>query len=680
MDAGGEGEIKENKVSVADKLVLIGMRGVKLFHTPDGVGYGAVTLDNGGTAILGTEKPEMRKMLAQRYYADTMKAPSGTAVTDALSIISGIALWEGEEIVLSTRVAWNRKDVVYDMSNPQQESVVITSEGWKIKQCREPMFKRFAHQLAQTTPVHGGDINKIFESVNVAEEDKLMTLVHLVSSLVPGIPHPAPSICGEQGTAKSTASKVFKLLVDPSEIDTATMPVNEDRMHQMLSKHHYLIFDNVSWIQDWQSDVFCRAVTGQATALRKLYTDDDDHIFKYKMCVGFNGITYLATRSDLLDRSFMLRLVPITDACRLPEDEVDKIFESNRGEILGGMLDALSRAIKIYPDIKLEKLPRMADFTKWGCAISEGLGYTTEEFLSVYYTKIEESNMSAIEANPVAELIVELMGTRDVWTGSATELYNILLDILSSSGARAESVKGLTSPRSLGKIHDRLSPNLRKIGIDWRIMPRTNKARKHQIVKSKPTTPIDDELFFGDGDDINNGDDIKNSKKVQPIAIGDDKTKKGDVMEKDEKGQPIAIGDDKRIGDVCTPYLSFFKNSNNRGSVTKGAQTSPIDQTSPNDSRSPNSVELQTSPIGHETSLQQKGEVADGKRKVADKSTGENIMKFITEKMVSYGDETDHKFDVIAGILGDMGHNTDDVKFCIKRYKEGHRMFMPRAV
>jgi hypothetical protein len=91
-------------------------------------------------------------------------------------------------------------------------------------------------------------------------------------------------------------------------------------------------------------------------------------------------------------------------------------------------------------------------------------------------------------------------------------------------------------------------------------------------------------------------------------------------------------------------------------------------------------VELQTSPIGHETSLQQKGEVADGKRKVADKSTGENIMKFITEKMVSYGDETDHKFDVIAGILGDMGHNTDDVKFCIKRYKEGHRMFMPRAV
>ena len=548
-------------------------------------------------------------MLSQRYYKEVGKAPSGTAVADALGIISGIALFDGDEIALNTRVTWKDGNIVYDMSNQKQECVVVTSEGWEVIQSREPMFKRFAHQVSQTAPVYGGDITKVFDSVNVAEDDKLMTLVHLVSSMVPDIPHPAPSICGEQGTAKSTASKVFKLLIDPSEIDTATMPVNDDRMHQMLSKHHYLIFDNVSWIQDWQSDVFCRAVTGQATALRKLYTDDDDHIFKYKMCVGFNGITYLATRSDLLDRSFALRLVPITDAQRLPEDEVDRLFESNRGEILGGVFDALAKAIEIYPKIKLDRLPRMADFTKWGCAIAESLGYTQDDFLTAYYTKIEESNMNAIDANPVAGLIMELMKSRDVWEGSPTELYNMLLDLLSLDGARAESVKGLTSPRALGKIHDRLSPNLRKIGIDWRILPRTKKGRKHQIVKSNPTTPID-------------------------LKKGDD-------------------GDDKSIGDVCTPYLSYpIKKGCNREGVTLGGQTSPNDLSSPS---SPQSAD-----------------------KHCDESTGQAIIEFIENKMKSYGSfETDHKFDVISSSLEDSGYNMDDIKFCIHRYREGHRIFHP---
>ena len=615
MDAGGEGEIKKGKISVADRLVNIGMRGIRLFHTPDGVGYAAVTLDNGGTAILGTEKTEMRKMLSQRYYKEVGKAPSGTAVADALGIISGIALFDGDEITLNTRVAWEDGNIIYDMSNPKQECVVVTSKGWEVMQSREPMFKRFAHQVPQTTPIHGGDITKVFDSANVAEEDKLMTLVHLVSSMVPNIPHPAPSICGEQGTAKSTASKVFKLLIDPSEIGTATMPVNDDRMHQMLSKHHYLIFDNVSWIQDWQSDVFCRAVTGQATALRKLYTDDDDHIFKYKMCVGFNGITYLATRSDLLDRSFALRLVPITDAQRLPEDEVDMMFEANRGEILGGIFDALAKAIEKYPEIKLERLPRMADFTKWGCAIAESLGYTQGEFLEAYYTKIEESNMNAIDANPVAGLIMELMKSRDVWEGSPTELYNMLLDILSRDGARAENVKGLTSPRALGKIHDRLSPNLRKIGIDWRILPRTTKGRIHQLVKSNPTTTMDD-------------------------------TKNDD-------------NDDKTPNVVCAPNVSH---TCTYPFVEKGGEIKTCNIRSTNDMEDLSSL----------ASFQQTDNLCE-------ESTGRAIMEFIENKMKSYGSfETDHKFDVVFASLEDSGYNTNDIKFCMERYREGHRMFIPQ--
>lgn len=479
------------KQSVSDRLVLIGMRGVKLFHTPDNTGFCAVSLENGGTAVYKIDSTNMRSMMKQRYYKDTHKVPSADSVRNAIGVIEGVAIFEGDEHTLDNRVTWNNGDIVYDMSNSMFESVVISGDGWEISQKNEPMFMRHSHQLPQATPASGGDMSKIFDIVNVHESDKLMTLVHLVSSLIPNIPHPAPSVCGEQGSAKSTASKVFKMLIDPSVIDTASMPGNEERMHQMLSHHWYIIFDNVSWIQDWQSDIFCRGITGQATAMRKLYTDDDDIIFKYKMCLGFNGISYLASRADLLDRSFSMQLEPIADAARMSEGEVIKRFNDIRGDILGAMFDALSKAIKIYPSIDMKVLPRMADFAKWGCAIAEGLGYTQQDFMTAYYAKIEESNMNAIEANPVAELIMDLMEHRDVWEGTPTELWQELLGILSDGGFRKEDVRGMKSVRALGKIHDRIVPNLRRIGIDWVKTERTSKNRGYRIIKTPANKSCD---------------------------------------------------------------------------------------------------------------------------------------------------------------------------------------------
>lgn len=482
MDDDAQNE-PSKKLTVSDQLVLIGMRGVKLFHTPDNTGYCATSLDNGGTAIYKVDSTNMRSMMKQRYYKDMRKVPSADAVRNAIGVIDGIAIFEGDEYALDNRVTWNNGDIVYDMSNPLHESVTVSGDGWEISQKNEPMFMRHSHQLPQATPQSGGDMERIFDIVNVHESDKLMTMVHLVSSLIPNIPHPAPSICGEQGSAKSTASKFFKMLIDPSVIDTASMPGNEERMHQMLSHHWYIIFDNVSWIQDWQSDIFCRGITGQATAMRKLYTDDDDIIFKYKMCLGFNGISYLASRADLLDRSFSMQLDPIADDARLSEEEVIHLFSETRGYILGAMFDALSKAIKIYPTIEMTSLPRMADFAKWGCAIAEGLGYTRQDFMTAYYEKIAESNMNAIEANPVAELIMELMAHRDRWDGTPTELWQELLGILSDGSVPKEDVRGMKSVRALGKIHDRIVPNLRRIGIDWVKLDRSSDGRGYRIIK-----------------------------------------------------------------------------------------------------------------------------------------------------------------------------------------------------
>ena len=64
-------------------------------------------------------------------------------------------------------------------------------------------------------------------------------------------------------------------------------------------------------------------------------------------------------------------------------------FKRDIPAILGGMLDTLSKAMRIYPDIQLSELPRMADWFVYGYSVSEaleeGLG---NQFASDYFRNI----------------------------------------------------------------------------------------------------------------------------------------------------------------------------------------------------------------------------------------------------------------------------------------------------
>jgi Holliday junction resolvasome RuvABC ATP-dependent DNA helicase subunit len=95
---------------------------------------------------------------------------------------------------------------------------------------------------------------------------------------------------GEQGSAKSTLQELIKMLVDPSIIRTLSFPRDINELIQQLSHNHVAYLDNISNIKEWYSDQLCRAVTGSGFSKRQLWTDDDDIIYSFKRCIGFNSI------------------------------------------------------------------------------------------------------------------------------------------------------------------------------------------------------------------------------------------------------------------------------------------------------------------------------------------------------------------------------------------------------
>ncbi len=195
-----------------------------------------------------------------------------------------------------------------------------------------------------------------------------------------------------------------------------------------------------------------------------------------------NGITDVATRPDLLDRALLVNLPRIPAEERRSEAELWRAFEEVRPRILGGLFDALSGALGTVESVRLEGMPRMADFAVWATAAEEALGWKSGAFMAAYTGNRKEATEGALEADPVAGAIRTLMANRNEWSGTATELWTALNDLTEDEVRRTKAWP--KAPNALTGCLKRLAPTLRGIGIEYG-EDRTGKAgsRKKTLTK-----------------------------------------------------------------------------------------------------------------------------------------------------------------------------------------------------
>ena len=207
-------------------------------------------------------------MIFNKYTDKTIR---NDGLREALSTLNGRARFSDIPTqTVHNRVAERDGEIWVDLSNKNWAAAKVTSEGWSIEKSA-PKFYRYPHQQSQITPVEGGNIENIFQFINL-NNHKTLFLCWLVSCFVPDIPHPMTIIFGEKGAAKSTACNLLKKLIDPSVLENLSLNKDERSLIVSLQQHYYLPFDNVSVINNNTSDILCRAVTGAAIQQRKLFT------------------------------------------------------------------------------------------------------------------------------------------------------------------------------------------------------------------------------------------------------------------------------------------------------------------------------------------------------------------------------------------------------------------------
>ena len=302
--------------------------------------------------------------------------------------------------------------------------------------------------------------------MSLQEENHILFLTYLVTSLIPGIPHPVLIIHGEQGSSKSTFFKIIKSLIDPSAVEITSSPDNLREFIQVASHHWIYFLDNLSYLPDWISDALCRACTGEGFSKRELYTDDEDVVYSFCHCLGANGINLVASKPDLLDRSIIFGLEAIPPVKRKSEEKLWEGFGREKPAILGGLFDILSRGMAIYPSIRLAYTPRMADFAIWGCAIAKALGYSEKAFLDAYNENIRQQNQEALGASPVAQAIIAFMADKPIWEGASHELFDKLNGWAETFRINTKARTWPKDPRWLWRRIKEVRPNLMAMGIE----------------------------------------------------------------------------------------------------------------------------------------------------------------------------------------------------------------------
>jgi hypothetical protein len=397
---------------------LVAGDGTELFHSTDGHPYATFTIGDHRETMSLTGS-SFADHLARAYYRVKKRVVGGSDLKDAIRVLIASAKHAGPEHHVSVRLA-RVDDVIWlDLGRPDWAAIKITAQGWTYDRTPQVKFRRPRGLLALPCPSRASDtLDAILkELINVA--DPTLLIAWEVGALRGRKPYPILAINGEHGSAKTTAQRFLRRLIDPNTADLRLPPKEPRDLMIAALNSHIIAFDNLSVVPDWLSDALCTLSTGGGFSTRELFSDLDETLFSAERPILLNGINNVVTRPDLLDRALVVTLDPIDDMQRKSEAALETAFAAAHPAILAALLDAVSTALANEATTTLGSLPRMADFATWMTAASPALGWHEGEFMTAYQSNRDE----AIEAVLEGDLIVDtLKGLALPWTGQMKDL------------------------------------------------------------------------------------------------------------------------------------------------------------------------------------------------------------------------------------------------------------------
>jgi hypothetical protein len=438
----------------------------------------------GRNETFGLKSAGFRDWLVDGYFAERRAPVSPAAIKRVVSVLEARARFDGATPSVFVRVARDGGGSAYylDLGDAAGRAVRISAVGWELVDRPGVQFRRPEGTLPLPVPARGGSIELLRPYLNVTDDGFRLVVAWLTAALRPVGPYPILSLHGEQGSAKSTLAKILRLLVDPHACPLLDEPASTRDLMVTAVNGWLLAYDNITAIPDWLSDSLCRLVYGGGFSGRALFSNQERVTVQAQRPVILNGIEDFVRKSDLMDRTVTVHLPTITPKCRRAEDEFWSAFEAKHPLLLGAVLDAVAGGMRELPSVKLSRLPRMADFAKWGEAVGRGLGWAPGAFGATYEDNRMAATEVSLEGSIVARMVLELAYDRVEWEGTPTELFELMTDGVGRGVARSSAWP--KSTRMFMNEVRRLAPQLRMLGV-FVVSSRTRERRRVQVTREE---------------------------------------------------------------------------------------------------------------------------------------------------------------------------------------------------
>ena len=257
------------------------------------------------------------------------------------------------------------------------------------------------------------------------------------------------------------------------------MPKSESDLVIQAQHSHLLVFDNISSLNNNISDSLCSLATGSGFSTRTLYSNDDLTVLEACRPFVLNGISNIAHRPDLLERSMSLKLPSMPANIRKTEAEIKSAFEQLQPKVLGHLYRSVSQALLNMDAVKTPEGIRMADAAKWILAAEPATCVPEGSLVAAIINSQGEIVSEALLNNSLVLALLDLLN-KGPFNGHVGELYNILSE--KDNCYSRDKYFPRSAPR-LSKELAHLKPALLKIGIKVDFLRRTNTGQRVKISK-----------------------------------------------------------------------------------------------------------------------------------------------------------------------------------------------------
>ncbi len=456
QDAGEE----EKGGNLSSQLVAFVLEQAELFHDENRDTFALVHSAQETYRLTGSK---FKSWLMAAFYKNSGKAARDQSVREALQVLDGLAMHDGEQKPVHLRVASHDGAIYVDLAQPGSSMAAKIEAGrWELVPEPPVRFLRPDTMRPLPTPLVG-DIHALWNLVNVPQDARLLALAWLLECLRPDTVFPVLELLGEAGSAKSSTHRIFRMLIDPNASNLRSPPKSTEDLFVSAGSNWVASFENVSHLSAPMQDAMCTLATGGGFATRKQYTNKEESVIDITRPVVINGIAASITAHDLVDRSICIE--PQRLHQRREDGDIQREFEKDYPGLVGALFYLMAQTLKELPGAKLpdgENI-RMMGFARLGVAMERALGAPAGEFLRQFHLSRRESIERTIDGSPVATAIVEWFDSRG-HASAEKPLKDLLAEVEKFKPLGCEAWP--KSAKGFGDALRRAAPSLRYMGLE----------------------------------------------------------------------------------------------------------------------------------------------------------------------------------------------------------------------